>query len=276
MRMKLALAAVFAAALLAMAPGAASQEPLAPAASAAKAKQLIQQTIQALGGQAYLDVHDETCEGRVAFFGHHNAVNEYQLVHDYTLLPDKERTEYSVKGNIIDLYNGNQGWTLDRGGVSAMPASSIADFQGGLKRDINQLLRFRMTEPGLEFSYDGRDVVDLKEVDWVEIDDAEQRTIRIAISRIDHLPVRAVYITRDPVTHERTEETEYFSNYQPVQGIETPFQDTRMRDNQKIYQLFLNHCSYNTGLSPDFFTRQSLEERWAKLGGKKHHHKLIP
>jgi hypothetical protein len=275
-RMSWALAAAFAAALLAAAPRAVTQEPLAPDASAAKAKQLIQQTIQALGGQAYLGVRDETCEGHVATFGHHNDLNDYELVYDYNMLPDKERTEYSLKRNIIDLYNGNQGWTLDHGGVSAMPASAIADFQGGLKRDINHLFRYRMNEPGLEFSYGGHDVVDLKEVDWVEIDDAEQRTIRIAISQIDHLPVRAVFITRDPVTHERTEETEYFSNYQPLQGIETPLQDTRERDGQKIFQLFLTSCSYNTGLSPDFFTRESLEERWAKVGGKKHHHKLIP
>ncbi|HEV2386724.1 MAG TPA: hypothetical protein VGS20_05655 [Candidatus Acidoferrales bacterium] len=248
-----------------------AQEPLTPAASAAKAKQLIQQTIQALGGQAYLGARDQTCEGRVAFFGHHNDVNDYELVRDFNIFPDKERTEYSEKGNIIDLYNGNQGWTLDRSGVSAMPASAVADFQGGLKRDINQLFRFRMNEPGLEFSYGGPDVVDLNEVDWVEIDDAEQRTTRIAISRISHLPVRAVYISRDPVTHERTEETEYFSNYQPVQGIETAFQDTRARDNQKTYQLWIRDCRYNTGLSPEYFTRESLEQRWAKVGGKKRH-----
>jgi len=50
--------------------GARAQEGvLTPAQSAAKAKQMIQQAIDALGGQTYLGVRDETCEGRVAFFG---------------------------------------------------------------------------------------------------------------------------------------------------------------------------------------------------------------
>jgi hypothetical protein len=251
----------------------AQQVALTPAESAARAKQLIGQAIDALGGQAYLNVRDQTCEGRVAFFGHHGALSDYEQMSDYNLYPDKERTEYSKKRNIIDVYNGKQGWTLDRGGISDMPADSIADFQNGLKRDINILFRFRMKEPGLEFRYDGPDVVDLKEVDWVEISDPDHRTIRIAIARLSHLPVRAVYVSRDPQTHERTQETEYFSNYQRKQGIQTPFQDQRTRDGQKIYQLFISDCQFNTGLQPDFFTRQSLEERWHKLGGDKKKHR---
>lgn len=250
-------------------PAPAQQGVLTPEQSSAKAKQLIQQTIAALGGQTYLDVRDQACRGRVAFFGHHGDLNDYEEMWDYNLFPDKERTEYSKKRNIIDLYSGKQGWTLDKGGVSTMPASAITDFQNGLKKDVNLLLRFDLKNPNLQFSYGGRDIVDLKEVDWVEVDNGEQWTTRIAIGRLTHLPVEAVYISRDPVTRERSTETEFFSNYQPVQGVETPFQDVRTRNGQKIYQLWITHCDYNTGLQPSFFTKESLEERWQKLGGNK-------
>jgi len=256
-------------ALFAISSARAQQGVLGPAESAAKAKRIMHQAIEALGGQAYLNVREQTCQGRVAFFGHHNQLSNYQKIYDYNIFPDKERTEYSSKRNIIDVYNGKQGWTLDRGGVSDLPAREIADFQGGTRRDINNLFRFWLQEPGLEFQYDGPDVVDLKQVDWVQVTDAEHRTTKIAVSQLTGLPVRAVYISRDPVTHERTEETEYFSNYQKVQGIETPFQDTRTRNGQKIFQFFITSCQYNSHLDPGLFTRQSLEERWAKLGGHK-------
>jgi hypothetical protein len=262
-------AAAAAAAFFAVCGAWAQQGVLGPAQSAAKAQQIIQQAIQALGGQAYLGARDQTCQGQAAFFGHHNELSNYQTVYDYNLYPDKERIEYSSKRNIIDVYNGKRGWTLDRGGVSAEPPSAIADFQAGLVRDINNLFRYRLHQPGLEFSYDGPDVVDLKQVDWVEISDAEQRTTKIAISQLTHLPVQAIYTSRNPVTHEVTEETEYFSNYHAVDGIETPFQDTRVRNGHKVFQFFITSCSYNTNLEPDFFTRQSLEERWAQLGGNK-------
>jgi hypothetical protein len=270
---KLLAAAVLAAGFFAVGSVRAQQGVLSMAQSAAKAKEIISQAIQALGGKTYLDVHDETCTGHVAFFGYHNQVSGYQTVYDYNLFPDMERTEYSTKRDIIDVYNGKKGWTLDKGGVSDLPASKIADFQAGLDRDVNYLFRYRMHEPGLIFQYDGPDVVDLKQVDWVEVTDSANRTTKIAIAQLTHLPVRAVYISRDPVTHELTQETEFFSNYQNVQGIETPFQDARERNGQKIFQFFITSCQYNTGLKPDFFSRQSLEERWAKLGGKKKHKK---
>lgn len=255
--------------LLAAAGARAQQGTPTLAESAAKAKRIIHQAIDALGGKTYLNVRDQVCEGNVAFFGHRNQLNDFEKVWDYNLYPDKERTEYSKKRNIIDVYNGNKGWTLDRGGVTDMPARAIKDFQKGIKRDINHLFRYQLNKPGLEFQYDGPDVVDLKQVDWVEVNEGDKLTVKIAIPQSSHLPIRAEYISRDPETRERTVEKEYFSNYHKVQGIETPFQDTRTRNGQKVYQFFISKCQYNTGLKPAFFTRQSLEKRWKQLGGKK-------
>ncbi len=258
------------AAALFVAPAARAQgeDVLTPERSAAKAGQLIQQAIQALGGQAYLTVRDQTCTGRVGFFGHSGDLTGYDKIYDFILQPDKERTEYSKKRNIIDVYDGNRGWTLDKGGVTDASPDAVAEFQNGLKRDINYLFRYRLNQPGMIFRYAGPDVVDLKEADWVEVGDVDARTIRIALDRSTRTPIRAVFITRDPVTRERNEEVEYFSNYQPVQGILTPFQDTRIRNGQKVYQAFYDECKYNTGLAASLFTRASLEERWTHVGKK--------
>jgi hypothetical protein len=249
--------------------GAQTTANMTPQQSAARARELVQQAIQALGGQAYLNARDQTCVAQVSFFGHAGELDNYEKIYDYSLEPDKERIEYSKKHNIIDVFNGNQGWTLDRGGVSDASPAALADYQAGLHRDVNYLLRHRLNEPGLIFRYAGPDVVELKQVNWVEIVDPQENTTRIAIDLFSHLPIKAVYISRDPVTRERNEEEEVFSEYQPIQGIQTPFQDSRFRNGHKTFQAFIESCSYNTGLEPSFFTRQALEERWAKLGGKK-------
>jgi len=242
---------------------------MTPQLSAQRARGLIEEAIQALGGQAYLGLRDQTCVARISFFGHGGELDDYEQVYDYTIEPDKERVEYSSKRNIIDVFNGSQGWTLDHGGVSDASPGAIADYQAGLHRDINYLFRHRMNEPGLIFRFEGPDVVDLKEVYWVEVVDQSEHTTRIAVDKYAHLPIRAVYISRNPTTRERDEESEFFSNYQPVQGIQTPFQDTRSRNGQKTFQAFIERCSYNTGLEPSFFTRQALEDRWAHMGKKK-------
>jgi len=244
-------------------------ELLLPEQSAAKAKQLLQQAIQALGGDAYLNLRDATCTGRASQFGHSGELTGYEQFFDYTKLPDKERTEYSSKRNIIEVYNGDQGWILDRGGVQDAPEEAINERRENEKKDIDAIFRSRIKEPGMSFRYAGPDVVDLKEADWVEMTDGEGRTIRIAFDHAMHLPLRKVIVTRDPATRLRMEEKEYYSNYHPIQGLETPFQVASDRNGLKTSQVFLKDCQYNTGLSDSLFTKESLEERWAKVGKKK-------
>jgi hypothetical protein len=263
-------AAVLACAWVAAAPPAQAQdqEVLLPEQSSAKARQILQQAIDALGGPAYLNVHDITCTGRLSQFGHSGDLNGFETFIDYAQPPLKDRTENLPKRNIIEVNTGDKGWTLDRGGVSEATITDIATFQEDVKKDIDNILRHRIHEQGMIFRYAGLDVVDYQEADWVELVDSENRTFRIAIARNTHLPIRKVVDTRNANTRMRTEEVEYYSNYHPMDGVQTPFQITRERNGIKVYQVFFEKCQYNTGVSDALFTKESLEERWAKVGKK--------
>jgi hypothetical protein len=252
------------------APRAAAQddEILMPDQSAAKAKQIMQQAVEALGGQAYLNVRDVTCTGNIGQFDHSGAVTGFGKFIDYSIPPEKERQENLPKRNIIEIYNGNKGWVLDRGGVSDAPARDLAEFQADNRNDIDNILRHRIHEPGMIFRYAGPDIVELKQVDWVELIDSENRTIRIAFDRLTHLPIREVAETRDPKTQLASMETDFFSDYHPIGGIETPFQLERDRNGMKIFQAFFAMCEYNTNLPDSLFTEESLQDRWAKVGKK--------
>jgi len=248
----------------------AAQNPddMLPAESEAKAKQILQDAVASMGGAAYLNARDVTCEGRAGTFGHSGDLNGFGHFVDYQILPDKERQENLPKRNLIDIYNGDKGWTLDRGGISEKSEAEIAKNQGDQAFDVDYILRHRLNEKGMIIRYGGPDVVELKEADWVELVDPQNRTIRIAFARNTHLPIQEHVEVRDPETETRTEYRLYFSNYHPINGIETPFQIARERNGIKVFQVFLDKCEYNTGLSPDMFTRASLEERWSKVGKK--------
>jgi hypothetical protein len=243
-------------------------EILMPEQSAAKAKQIIQDGIAALGGSAYLNEKDVTCTGTFSNFGHSGELSGFTKFEDFEIFPDKDRFENVPKHNIISVYNGDKGWTLDRGGVSEAAATDVADWEEGLKTDLNNLLRNRIHEKSMIFRYLGPDTVDRLEVDWVELVDSENRTIHIAFSKTTHLPIRKTVETRNPNTQMKSEEVEYYSLYHPIDGIMTPFQIARDRNGLKYYQVFFDKCDYNTGLSDSFFTRESLEDRWAKVGKK--------
>jgi hypothetical protein len=269
---RLAAAAVLIVGSFSVVPGMAAQESevMMPAQSAAKAKEILQQAIEGLGGAAYLNVHDVSCTGRLGLFGHSGELNGYGHFEDFTIPspPFRDRTENLPKRNIIEVKNGDKGWDLDRGGVTEARTSDLAQFQEDMKKDIDNILRHRIHEPDMVFRYGGPDVVDLREADWVELVDSDNRTIRIAVARSSHLPIRKIVDTRNANTRMRTEEIEYYSNYHPFSGIQTPFQITRERNGIKVYQVFFDKCEYNTNLSDSLFTKESLDERWAKVGKK--------
>jgi hypothetical protein len=270
-QVRLEIAAIVALSLaIFCAPAARAQNPdqIMPDASAAKAKAILQQAIDALGGAAYLNVHNSDCTGRFAQFQHSGDIGGYIQMREYREMPDKSRVEYDPKAVIIDVYAGDKGWSLDRGGVSDVPAADMADYQEQLKIQTGNVLRNRMNDSTLFFRYGGSEVVDLKEADWAEIGDREGHTLRIAIGRSDHLPVRSVLLQRDPKTGERIERGTYYTNYHLIDGINTPFREARFLNGRQTYQVYLESCMYNVDLPADFFTRASLEERFSKEHGK--------
>jgi len=241
-----------------------NDEELPPEQSAAKAKALLQQEIAALGGAAYLSVHDEVCEGRLGQFAHSGELNAYVPFKDFWIFPDKNRTEWDKKATIVDIQSGDKGWSLDKNGVSDQSAAAMADFQEQVKTDMDNVLRFRLNEDGMTFRYAGPDIVDLQQVEWVELVDRDDTTYRFALDEFTHLPLRYEIITRNPTTRERSETDMIYSEYMPIEGVNTPRKILRTQDGRNIYDAFYSDCQYNTNLDPNLFTKKSLEDRFAQ------------
>src|SRR6516162_784013 len=68
-----------------------------------KARHLVDQMIEALGGQAYLNVQDSYAEGRLGNF-HNETLTAWGLYYRYWKWPDKERTELTPQRDIVQLY----------------------------------------------------------------------------------------------------------------------------------------------------------------------------
>lgn len=260
-----------------------SPDTMLPEQNEAKARQVIQQAVHALGGAAYLGVKDFTCSGRISGIGHNGESTGSAKFETQVKLPDKDLTELVSKipygdilqdiipielhatGKSVVAHDGDKGWTVDGGGIRESPADVLAQYQEERKRTINVLLRTRLNEPGLTFRWAGTEIIDLRRAGWVEIDDGNYHTLRLAVDEQTHLPSRLVYETFDPATRERNEEAETYSNYHNIQGVVTPFQRERERNGVKFSQTFYDQCKYNTGLADSMFTRDSLEKRFRQI-----------
>src|SRR5260370_42476692 len=128
-----------------------------PEVGAKQAVELLQEMSLKLGGTAYLGGSDSVCIARLSQFGNNGDMSGYEVISDFWKYPDKNRTEYFKKKNIIELFNGNQGWTMDRGGVQEQPESAIQDFQEQVLTDMDNLLRIRLKEEGMIFRFGGSD-----------------------------------------------------------------------------------------------------------------------
>jgi len=251
-------------------PASSSQNPdsMLPEQNVAKARQLLGQLVDALGGPAYLEVRERECDGRRAQFGHNGELTGFIDFKDYWRYPDKHRIDYSKKRNIIDMFNGNEGWTMDRSGVSEEPAGAVSDFQALVKYGVDSLLRTRLKDPSLNISYAGVGIVDMRQIDWVEVTEPE-RTLRLAIDRSSHLLLRSVVVTINEEMRERTEETTIYTNYQRKGGAMVALQISRERDGKRFYQAFYDNCTFDSHVPEDLFTKAALEKRYAEVGSKK-------
>jgi hypothetical protein len=257
-----------------------------PDVSAAKAKQLIKQAIDALGGPAYRNSRESECEGRVAQMDRNGAMMGFNNMRNYWRYPDKSRTEYEVKstkggffavlvgslpvkgGTFIQLFSGDKGWTMDKGGVNEADATVVSEFQSGAKRQIHNLLINRVNEEGVFVRYAGLGIADLRPVEWIEISDRDGRTVRLALEHETHLPMRTVATTPNEEMRDMDEDITIYSNYRENEGVQAPMQITREHNSRRTHQIFYNSCRGNPNLPEDFFTEESLQKRYKESGGK--------
>lgn len=272
-------------------PRAAAQNPdnMMPEQSEAKGKQILRELINGLGGPGYTEVRESQCSGRRALFGHSGDLTGYIDFNDFRHYPDKARIEYIGHGRntillslvgldgldfahggiVIALYNGDHGWSYDRSGVNELPATAVTDFQEAIKRNVDNLLRFRLSEPGLTIRFGGSDTVDLRQVDWVELNDSEGRKYRLAVNHSTHLLDRAVVSTEDTENQQINDDTTIYTNYQLKGSAWTPMQFSREHNGRRSAQFFLDSCRYNPGFPQDLFAKDSLKTRGAELVSKK-------
>ena len=217
---------------------------------AKKARMLIDQMIQALGGQAFLNVQDMEQQGRSYAFYHGNPSGQGSVFWRFWKWPDKERVELTKQRDVIYIYNGDQGWEVTYKGTRAQDAEEMKDYLRVRAYSLNNVLRGWLKEPGTALFYEGIGLTQDKQVEKVTIINSKDEAVTIAIDHLTHLPVKKSYLVRDPVSREKDEEAEVYDNWRPEQGLNTAHTVLAMRNDEITRQRFIQSVSYNQGI-PD-------------------------
>jgi hypothetical protein len=231
--------------------------PAADLAGARKARGLIEQAIQALGGRAYLNVQNIEEQGRTYSFHHGNPTSNGLLFWRFVENPDKERIEVTPERDVAYLYTGNKGYELTYKGPRAIEQKDLDDYLRRRKFSLETLLRVWINDPKVALFYDGNALAGNLPADQITLIDANDEAVDLFLDIDSHLPIKKTYKWRDPVDHERNVEEEIYDNFRVVQGVNTPYGFTRYFNGDMQSQRFVNAVHYNQELDQAMFDPNS-------------------
>jgi len=212
----------------------------------------IDQMIQALGGQVFLDVKDIHTTGR--FFGFtRGELSGGDLFSDYIKFPDMERTEFGgAKNKSITINRGKEGQKVEakKDPVPQTPGE-VEDFLKDFKTSFDYVLRFVLGDRQTTVQNLPTEIIDFKRTDVVELRDAAKNRIRFYIDRDTHLPQK-MQVRRNDDSKLREEQ---YANWHKFQGVMTPLYVSRFTDGVKTMEIRAETAVYNSGLSETLFTQ---------------------
>jgi hypothetical protein len=221
-----------------------------------RGKRLVNECLDALGGDRYLSMENRVESGRAYSF-YREQLNGLSIAKIYTRyytnvkdtaheLAVRERENFGKKEDFGVLFEADDAWDITFRGARPLPADRFTTYKETTLRDIFYILRVRFREPGLIFESKGADVIENAPVEIVDITDGDNRTTTVYFHQITKVPTRQVFYRRDPVTKDRIEEITRYSIYRDAGGgVQWPHTIQRDRNGEKIYEIFSDDVEIN-------------------------------
>ena len=228
-------------------PGAAKAEtPKADAASSERAKKLLQQAQQAVGGADKLAaVQDVTqvVELSMATMPPEMKVKQTNL----WLAPDAFRQESQLPfGKIVVYSDGKSGWMSTPQGVRPLPGAQLKQVREELFRNYFRLLLS---------DRDPDRTVTSPEDGVVEITGKDGNSVKLYIDGKTGLPAKEVYsVEQSPGPSGLMEEI--FEDFQQAGEIKVPKKVTVNQNGKKFAELTIEEYKFNSGLKPDDLSKK--------------------
>ena len=222
-----------------------------------KARALLDQAMQALGGQAFLNIHDIQEEGRTYSFHHGQPTSNGVLFWRFVEYPDKERIEITKQRDIAYVYNRDKGYEVTYKGAHSIETKDLNDYLRRRRFSLDTLLREWINDPGVALFYDGNALAGNLPAEQITMINPKNEAVSLYFDIETHLPLKKSYSWRDPVDKERNVEEEIYDNYRLVQGVMTAYGFTRYFNGDMQTQRFVNSAHYNQGLNQAMFDPNS-------------------
>src|SRR5271170_1948953 len=241
--------------------------------NARKAQALLDQAVDALGGQPYLTYENRSEEGRYypLYHGHTNSTgipyryyleyperDRFEVIHtkEIHVLPgsiDIGGVKVKNKTDLVLIHNGNKGYETTYKGTAPQEKLDLENYIRRRQHSLEWIFRKWIRDPNVALFYDGASVVDGKVSEGVTLLNSQDDSVSVYLDQNTHYPVKISYSWRDPKDKQKNVEDEVYDGYKLVQGIWTPHSITRYFNGETSQQRFINTASYNQQLPDTMF-----------------------
>lgn len=232
--------------------------------NAQKARTVLNEMVQALGGQAWLNIQNVEQEGQVAAFFHGNPDPGTTLIFDYRSWPDHERIDVTKHRDYVQFFVGRQAWEVTYRGKRALPKDQSDDYFRRRDHSIETAVKVWLKDPRTILIYEGQHMAARHLAEQVTLISASNDSITLLVDEQTHLPLQRIFQWRDPVYHDKNTETEEYDDYHTVQGFPSPFTITRTKNGDTVREFYITKVIYNQTLPSDFWDADAAAKRIQK------------
>ncbi len=238
--------------VLAMTAGLAHAQSDEAAKNAVKARAQLDAMVQALGGDAWLNMKNQLLKGRIAAFFQGRPDTGTELVYEFHAWPDMDRIEVTKHRDVVEMFLGRKGWEVTYRGKKPMDAEILNDVLRRRDHSIETVVKVWLKDPKTILVYEGQHMAERHLADQVTLISPENESVTILLDTQTHLPLQRIFQWRDPVYHDKNTEVEDYAGYRMVDGIQTPYTISRTRNGEQTRQFYVTEVKYNDTL-PDGF-----------------------
>jgi hypothetical protein len=234
------------------------------AKNAVQARAALDAMVQALGGQAWLNMKNQMRQGHIAAFFHGQpdmGTTEYWEFHQW---PDHDRMELTKHRDVVEFYVGRTGWEVTYRGKKPIPQDMVDDYLRRRDHSIETVVKVWLKDPRTILVYEGQHLAERHLAEQVTLISADNEAVTILMDVQTHLPLRRTFQWRDPLYKDKNTDAEEYDDYHTIDGFPTPFGISRFKNDEMIRQYYLVHVSYNQPLAEDFWNVDAADRRIKK------------
>ncbi len=213
----------------------------------ARARQLLQQMADAIGGPRRMQRNDYRLQGRTSSFFKNQPTGstEYVLYH-HPLAGStyEDRVELTKKRSIVQIWTPIEGFEVTYKGRTDLPLADREAYFRRTQYSLDALLATWVGDPDALIIDNGQSLVSRRQAESVTIINKNNESVTVDIEASSNLPIRRIFKVRNPTYKDFDEDVEEYSDWHTESGIPVPFATTRYLNGDMVSQRFVTKIEF--------------------------------